>query len=69
MMALMSGALETCVRVLGTCIPSWTGRSARIFFMLEAYRTCGSTGAYLSRKVRSGAIGHVAALEPTSVRK
>jgi hypothetical protein len=36
MMALMSGALETCVRVLGTCGPSYIGRSARFFFVLEA---------------------------------
>jgi hypothetical protein len=37
MMALMSGALETCARALGTCIPSCTGRHARLFFMLEAH--------------------------------
>jgi hypothetical protein len=28
--------------------------------------TRGSTGAHLSKEVRSGAAGHVAALEPTS---
>jgi hypothetical protein len=35
-MALMLGALEMCVRVLGTCGPSYTGRPARLFLMLEA---------------------------------
>jgi hypothetical protein len=29
--------------------------------------TRGSTGAHLSKEVRSGAVGHVAAPEPTSV--
>jgi uncharacterized protein YqgV (UPF0045/DUF77 family) len=90
MMTLMSGVLETCMRVLGTCVPSYTNKSARLFFMLEIrgsqgvaghvaasdppqpggevqrHRTRGSAGAHLSREVRSGAIGHVAALEPTS---
>jgi hypothetical protein len=28
--------------------------------------TCGSTRAHLSKEVRSGAVGHVAAPEPTS---
>jgi hypothetical protein len=37
MMTLMSGVLETCVCVLKTCVPSRTGRSARLFFMLEAH--------------------------------
>jgi threonine dehydrogenase-like Zn-dependent dehydrogenase len=27
---------------------------------------CGSTGAHLNKEVRSGAVGHVAAAEPTS---
>jgi hypothetical protein len=36
MMTLTSGALETCARVLGTYEPSYTGRPARLFFMLEA---------------------------------
>jgi hypothetical protein len=31
-----------------------------------SHRTCSNTGAQLSREVRSGAIGHVAALEPNS---
>jgi hypothetical protein len=34
---------------------------------VQSHRTCGSVGAHLCEKVRSGAIGHVAALEPTSV--
>jgi hypothetical protein len=33
---------------------------------VQSYRTRGSVKAHLSREVRSGAIGHVAALEPTS---
>jgi hypothetical protein len=37
MMALMSDALKTCVRALRTCVPSYTGRPARLFFMLEAH--------------------------------
>jgi hypothetical protein len=36
MMALMSGALKTCVRALGTYVPSCTCRSGKLFFMLEA---------------------------------
>jgi hypothetical protein len=32
---------------------------------VQGHRTCGSTGVHLSREVRSGAIGHVAAPEPT----
>jgi hypothetical protein len=51
-MALMSGALETCARALGTCVSSCTGRPARLFFMLEA-------------RGPQGVVGHVAASEPT----
>jgi hypothetical protein len=36
MMALTSGALETGVCAMGTCMPSCTGGHARLFFMLEA---------------------------------
>jgi hypothetical protein len=36
---------------------------------MGSYRTCGSTGAHLSREVRSRAIGHVAAPELTSAGK
>jgi hypothetical protein len=32
----------------------------------RGHRPCGSTGAHLSKEVRSGAAGHVAAPEPTS---
>jgi hypothetical protein len=52
-MTLMSGALETCVRTLGICVPSYTGMHATLFFMLEA---CGPQGA----------IGHVTAPESIS---
>jgi hypothetical protein len=53
-MALTSSALETCVRVLGTCVPSYIGWPARLFFMVEAHGP-------------QGAVGLVAAPEPTSV--
>jgi hypothetical protein len=52
-MALTSGALETCAHALGTRVPSYTSRLARLFFMLEA-------------RGPHGAVGHVAALESTS---
>jgi hypothetical protein len=52
-MALMSDALETCTRVLKTCVPSCIGRSARLFFMLDA-------------RGPQGAVEHVTAPEPTS---
>jgi hypothetical protein len=72
-MALMSGALEMCVHALGTCIPSCTGRTGRLFFMLKAttgsHGTRGSTGAHLSREARFEAIGHVAALELTLIER
>jgi hypothetical protein len=42
MMTLMSGALKTCARALGTCVPSCTGRPTRIFFMLEAHGPQGA---------------------------
>jgi hypothetical protein len=54
--ALMSGALEMCVRALGTCVPHCTGRLARLFFMLEA-------------RGPQGATGHVAASEPISAKR
>jgi hypothetical protein len=37
-MALTSGALETCALALGIDEPCRTGRSARLFFVLEAHR-------------------------------
>jgi hypothetical protein len=44
MMALTSGALETCARALGTCGSSRTGRSARLSFMFEAHGPQGTAG-------------------------
>jgi uncharacterized protein YqgV (UPF0045/DUF77 family) len=52
MMTLMSGVLETCMRVLGTCVSSCTSKSARLFFMLEI-------------RGSQGAVGHVAASDPS----
>jgi hypothetical protein len=54
MMTLKSDALKTCVHALGTCVPSCTCRTARLFFILEARNP-------------HGAVGYVAALEPTSI--
>jgi hypothetical protein len=48
--------LETCARALGTCVSSYTGRPARLFFMLEA-------------RDPQGATEHVAALELTSAER
>jgi hypothetical protein len=36
---------------------------------VRSYKACGSTGAHLSWEVRSGAIGHMAVPEPTSVER
>jgi hypothetical protein len=44
MMALTSGALETCARALETGVPCCTGRPARLFFMLEARDAQGTAG-------------------------
>jgi hypothetical protein len=52
MMVLTWGVLETCTRVLGICVPSCTGRSARLFIMFETHGP-------------QGVLGHVVALEPT----
>jgi hypothetical protein len=52
MMGLTWGALKMCVCALGTCVPSCISRSAMLFFMLE-------------RCDPQGAVGHVAAPEPT----
>jgi hypothetical protein len=54
MMTLMLDALETSVCALGTCMPIYTGMSARLFFILEAHGP-------------QGAAGHVATSEPTPV--
>jgi hypothetical protein len=56
MVALMSGTLETCARALGTRVPSYTGRPARLFFMLEA------RGPQVATR-------HITALEPTSAER
>jgi hypothetical protein len=53
MMALISGALKICARALETCVPSYAGRPARLFFMLK---TCDPQVA----------MGHMAPPEPTS---
>jgi hypothetical protein len=55
-MRALSGALETCAHALGNCVPSYTDRTARLFFILEA---CGPQGV----------MGHMAALEPTSAKR
>jgi hypothetical protein len=55
MMALTSGALKMCTRVLGTCVPSCTCRPAKLLFILEA-------------RDAQGVAGHVVASEPTPVR-
>jgi hypothetical protein len=62
----LSGTLKTYVRALETCVPNCIGRTARLFFMLEARETRGSAGAHLSWEARSRAIGHMAASEPNS---
>jgi hypothetical protein len=74
MMALMSDALETCAHALRTCVPSYTDKSDRLFFMLEAHSPQqttrrGSAGAHLSRETRFRVTGHVAAQESTSIGK
>jgi hypothetical protein len=56
MMALMSDALKTCVRALGTYVPSCTCKSAKLFFMLESCDPQRATW-------------YVAAPEPTSARR
>jgi hypothetical protein len=48
MMALTSGALKTCVRDLETHKPSCIGRSARLFFMLEAHGPQGTAGCVVA---------------------
>jgi hypothetical protein len=73
-MTLMSDALEMCACALRTCVPSYTGRPARLFFMFRpkptgSHVTRGSVRAHLSQEARSGAIGHMAASELTSAGK
>jgi hypothetical protein len=68
-MALTLGTLEMCAHALGTFMPSYIGKSARFFFMLEACRTCGYARDHLSWEVRSRDVGHVVALKPTSAKR
>jgi hypothetical protein len=49
MMALTSGALETCVRALGTYEPSCTGRPARLFLMFGACGQQGTAGCVVAQ--------------------
>jgi hypothetical protein len=71
MTALTSGALETCTHTLGTCKPSYTGMSARLFFMLEVHspqRAIGRVAAQSPphREAGSRAAGHAAHRSPPS---
>jgi hypothetical protein len=70
-MALASGALETCTPALGTCKPCCTGKSARLFFILEARDSQGTARRVAAQSPPHGEAGseatlHVAASEPTS---
>jgi hypothetical protein len=56
MMALISGALEMYECAMGTCVPSCTGMTARLFFILEA-------------RGPQGAVGYVTAPELTSTER
>jgi hypothetical protein len=56
MMVLTIGALGTFTRALGTYVPSFTAKPARLFFMLEAHGP-------------QGAVRHVAAPELTSGKR
>jgi hypothetical protein len=47
-------------------VPSYAGRTARLFFMLEVRGTRGNAGAHLSWEVRSGGVGYVVAPKPNS---
>jgi hypothetical protein len=44
MMGLMLDAFKMCARALETCVPSYTGRTAKLFFMLEARGPQGAAG-------------------------
>jgi hypothetical protein len=78
-MALASGALETCTPALGTGEPCCTGRSARLFSYLRPVTHKELQDAWLLRALpterldlepryawRAGATLHVTASEPTS---
>jgi hypothetical protein len=71
MMALTSGGLETCVRVLGIGDPCCTGMLARLFFMLEAHgpqRLAGCMAAQSPphREAGSSVAGHATLWSPPS---
>jgi hypothetical protein len=69
------GNMRACIENMrATCVPSYTDKSDRLFFMFEArspQQTMrrGNAGAHLSREARSGVTGHVTAQEPTSIGK
>jgi hypothetical protein len=72
MMALTSGALETCVRALGTYEPSCTGRPARLFLMFGACGQQGTVGRVVAqslphKEAESGVGGHAVHQSPHSV--
>jgi hypothetical protein len=56
MMVLTIGALGTFTRALGTYVPSFTAKPARLLFMLEVHGP-------------QGAVRHVAAQELTSGKR
>jgi hypothetical protein len=69
MMALMSGAMETCAHALGTYEPYCTGRPTKLFFMFEARDPQGTVARVVARsspskEARSGATGHAAHRSP-----
>jgi hypothetical protein len=53
-MQALSGALETCARALETYVPSYTGRTARLFFMLEVRGSQGVAGHVTASETTSG---------------
>jgi hypothetical protein len=61
-MALASGALETCTPALGTGEPCCTGRSARLFFILEARDSQGTAGRVAAQSPPHGEAGSGATL-------
>jgi hypothetical protein len=69
MLARLAGASVTREHALVTCEPRCMPNAAKPFFIPMVHRvswTRGSTGAPLDREAGSRAIGHIAALEPTS---
>jgi hypothetical protein len=47
----------------------WLRSSPQSGGKVWSYWTCGSAGAHLGREAGSGAVGHVAASEPTSTER